>query len=133
MRNTFLFAEQQNVLIEDAFHASALILDLGGGGEGMIGQLRGRQVVAIDLRREELEECASGPIKVVADARALPFLDKSFDAITASCFLMDVPQSGRGAVLAERFGSSGQEGDSTSGTRLSLHRQTQRKSCSSCL
>lgn len=32
------------------------ILDIGGGGEGVIGQLYGQQVVAIDKLQEELDE-----------------------------------------------------------------------------
>ena len=32
------------------------MLDIGGGGEGVIGRLYGRQVVAIDNRQEELDE-----------------------------------------------------------------------------
>ena len=35
------------------------ILDIGGGGEGVIGRLYGRQVVAIDNRQEELDEAAA--------------------------------------------------------------------------
>ncbi len=31
------------------FSAEGLILDIGGGGEGVIGQLKGKQVVAVDL------------------------------------------------------------------------------------
>ena len=31
------------------------ILDIGGGGEGIIGQLKGKQVVAIDRRESELK------------------------------------------------------------------------------
>ncbi|MBU1049666.1 methyltransferase domain-containing protein [Candidatus Bipolaricaulota bacterium] len=92
---------QQTIRIEDGFGDDDLILDLGGGGEGVIGQLRGRQVVAIDTRRQELEECASGPLKVVADATDLPFLDNAFDAITAFFFLMYVPAAGRASVLRE--------------------------------
>jgi hypothetical protein len=30
-----------------------LILDIGGGGEGVIGKLKGRQVVTINTRAEE--------------------------------------------------------------------------------
>ena len=48
---TFL-VDQQVVRIEDVFRDEDLILDLGGGGEGIIGQLRGRQVVALDIRRQ---------------------------------------------------------------------------------
>ena len=32
------------------------ILDLGGGGEGVVGRRWGRQVTAIDNRQEELDE-----------------------------------------------------------------------------
>lgn len=95
--------DQQIVSIHDPFSNSDLILDLGGGGEGVIGQLRGRQVVAIDRRKDELEDCASGPIKVVADAKELPLLDASFDAATCFFFLMYVPLEDRAAVLAEAF------------------------------
>jgi len=99
---TFLLG-QQVVRIEDVFRDDDLILDLGGGGEGVIGQLRGRQVVALDRRKDELEESALGPIKVVADARELPFLDASFDAATAFFFLMYVPDTDRAAVLREAY------------------------------
>ena len=32
------------------------ILDIGGGGEGIIGRLYGPQVIAIDYRQDELDE-----------------------------------------------------------------------------
>ncbi|TFF89622.1 MAG: methyltransferase domain-containing protein, partial [Promethearchaeota archaeon] len=60
------------------------ILDIGGGGEGVIGQLKGAQVVAIDLRADELMEAADGDyLKVIMDAKQLKFLDDYFDTITA--------------------------------------------------
>ena len=95
--------DQQTVQINDVFDDGDLILDLGGGGEGVIGQLRGRQVVAVDTRKQELEECAPGPIKVIADAKELPFLDEAFDAITAFFFLMYVPIPDRPNVLTEAY------------------------------
>jgi len=64
------------------------ILDIGGGGEGVIGQLMGSQVVAIDRRMEELEEATPGPLKIVMDAGDLQFLDETFSAITAFFCLM---------------------------------------------
>ncbi|MBE0635663.1 class I SAM-dependent methyltransferase [Candidatus Bipolaricaulota bacterium] len=95
--------DQQVIRLEDTFGDDDLILDLGGGGEGIIGQLRGRQVVAVDLRPDELEEIPPGPIKVIADAKKLPFLDASFDVATAFFFLMYVPHSDRGDVLKEAY------------------------------
>ena len=94
-------AEPQRVRVEDVFEDDDRILDLGGGGEGVIGQLRGPQVVAVDIRKEELDGAPSGPIKVVADARDLPFPEGSFDAATAFYFLMYVPATDRAAVLRE--------------------------------
>ncbi len=54
----------------------------------MIGRLKGRDVVAIDIRKDELEECAQGPLKIVMDARDLKFLDESFDTATAFFSMM---------------------------------------------
>ncbi|MDD5263727.1 MAG: class I SAM-dependent methyltransferase [Candidatus Bipolaricaulis sp.] len=93
----------QTVRVEDAFQDGDLILDLGGGGEGVIGRLRGRQVVAVDIRKDELDETPAGPIKVVGDARHLPFPDHSFEAVTAFFFLMYVPATDRSTVVREAF------------------------------
>ena len=102
-RKRMFLVEQQTVRVDNGFGDEDLILDLGGGGEGVIGQLRGCQVVAVDMRKQELEECAPGPIKVVADARELPFLDEAFDAITAFFFFMYVPACDRSSVLSEAY------------------------------
>ena len=54
------------------FPAEGLILDVGGGGEGVIGQLKGQQVVAIDLLKQELDDAPGQPLlKIVMDARDL--------------------------------------------------------------
>jgi SAM-dependent methyltransferase len=72
------------VVVPD-FPAQGLILDIGGGGEGVIAQLKGKQVVAIDLSKRELVEAPGEPlIKIVMDARDLKFLDTTFS--TASVF-----------------------------------------------
>ena len=95
--------KQQSVKLADEFSDTDRIIDLGGGGEGIIGQLRGKQVTAVDLRKEELDEAPDGPIKVVADARALPFSDNSFDAVTAFYFLMYVPVADHSTVMREAY------------------------------
>ncbi|MBD5133631.1 MAG: class I SAM-dependent methyltransferase [Clostridiales bacterium] len=59
------------------------ILDLGGGGEGVIGRIYGSQAVAIDNRQEELDEAPEGPQKMLMDAAALTFEDNSFQHVTS--------------------------------------------------
>ncbi len=72
------------------FPSEGFVLDIGGGGAGVIGRLKGPDVVAIDIRKEELEEAAEGPLKIVMDARDLKFLDGSFHVATAFFSLMYV-------------------------------------------
>ena len=79
--------EQVELEVRD-FEFKGLILDIGGGGEGVIGRLKGKDVVAIDFRKEELEEAVNGPLKIVMDARDLKFLDDSFNTATAFFSLM---------------------------------------------
>jgi len=84
------------------FPAEGLILDIGGGGEGVIGQLKGRQVVAIDLIKRELEDAPDGPmLKIVMDARALGFLDGSFDTATVFFTFMYIMPPDHAQVFAE--------------------------------
>jgi len=62
----------------DDFAPVGLVLDIGGGGEGVIGQVVGKNVIAIDRRMDELQEAPDGPRKVVMDARHLGFPDQKF-------------------------------------------------------
>ena len=62
--------EQVALEVKD-FESEGFVLDIGGGGEGVIGRLKGKDVVAIDIRRDELEEAVEGPLKIVMDARDL--------------------------------------------------------------
>jgi ubiquinone/menaquinone biosynthesis C-methylase UbiE len=96
----FVYA-RQTVTVDD-FEAPGYVLDVVGGGEGIIGLLKVEQVVAIDLRKSELEEAPDGPLKIVADARNLPFLDRTFDTATAFFSLMYLKsRSACGQVFAE--------------------------------
>jgi ubiquinone/menaquinone biosynthesis C-methylase UbiE len=84
------------------FPAEGLILDIGGGGEGIIGQVKGRQVVAVDLFKRELEEAPAGPLlKIVMDARDLKFLDASFDTATVFFTFMYIDPADHEKVLSE--------------------------------
>lgn len=68
------------------------ILDNGGGGEGVIGQLKGEIVVAIDLKKSELESgIKSGDtksLKIIMDTTNMKFIDNSFKTVTAFFSMM---------------------------------------------
>lgn len=94
--------EQQQVVLED-IEADGFILDIGGGGEGVIGQLKGDQVVAIDVSARELAEAAAGPLKIVMDARELKFMDNAFQAVTAFFAFMFISPDEHAKVFREIF------------------------------
>lgn len=79
------------------------ILDIGGGGEGIIGRLYGDQVVAIDTRKNELEECENDSLKIVMDAADMQFLDDSFDVATSFYSLMYMTKATQEKVIFETY------------------------------
>lgn len=86
------------------FEAEGFILDIGGGGEGVIGRLKGKDVVAIDIYKEELEETSDGPLKIIMDARELKFLDDSFGSVTLFFSMMYMKsQEDHRKVLSEAW------------------------------
>jgi len=78
-----------------------VILDLGGGGEGVIGKMSGERVILIDICLEDLEAISNYAIKLTMHARNLMFLDNSFDTVACFFSMMNVPKRDRGKVLAE--------------------------------
>ena len=54
--------DRQDFTVAD-FQAEGYVLDIGGGGEGIIGQMKPKQVIAIDLSKRELEEAPPGRSK----------------------------------------------------------------------
>ena len=64
------------------------ILDIGGGGEAVIGQIYKDRVTAIDNRQEELDEAPDCCRKQLMDATELLFPDNSFDNVTFFYTLM---------------------------------------------
>lgn len=92
--------DRQTLAVPD-FAASGYVLDIGGGGEGVIGQLKPNQVVAIDLSKRELEGAPAGPLKIVMDATDLKFLDGSFETATAFFSLMYMPPEAKDKALRE--------------------------------
>lgn len=91
---------QQTVTVED-FASEGFILDIGGGGEGVIGQLKGQQVIAIDISKRELEEAPPGPLKIVMDARDLKFLDETFNTATVFFTFMYIASTDHQKVFEE--------------------------------
>jgi len=97
----FVF-EKQEVVVND-FKTEGFILDIGGGGEGIIGQLKGSQVIAIDLIKKELEDAPPGPLKIVMDARSLGFLDNTFNTATIFFTFMYIKSSDHEKVFQEVY------------------------------
>jgi len=64
------------------------VLDIGGGGEGIIARVGGNNVLAIDCRADELAESPDVGWKVVMDACQLNFIDNYFDNTTFFYSLM---------------------------------------------
>jgi SAM-dependent methyltransferase len=100
--NQVHFIEALNVTLAD-FPAEGFILDIGGGGEGVIGQLKGAQVVAIDPLRRELEEAPPGPLKIIMDGSQLNFLEATFRTATAFFSFMFIPRPLHEKVFGEAF------------------------------
>lgn len=78
-----------------------LVLDIGGGGEGVVGKLNGRGVVAIDLYSSELEETENEALKIVMDATDMKFVASSFEVTTSFFTLLYVEREKQEKVFSE--------------------------------
>jgi ubiquinone/menaquinone biosynthesis C-methylase UbiE len=99
LEDLFWFETQKIELVD--FECDGFVIDIGGGGEGIIGQLKGSQVIAIDPKKRELENSADGPLKIIMDARELKFLDCTFQSATAFYSLMYMSEEIQKVVLSE--------------------------------
>ena len=79
------------------------VLDIGGGGEGIISRHSGGKVVSIDIRKEELEETPDIGLKIVMNACNLGFLDKSFENVTCFFSLLYMDESEIREFLQEAY------------------------------
>lgn len=96
-------APRQSVPVLD-FPAKGLILDIGGGGWGVIGQLKGKQVISIDISPQELVEAPPGPLlKIIMDARQLLFLDDTFPTVTVFFTFMFMAPADHEKVFRELY------------------------------
>ncbi|MHA2425510.1 MAG: class I SAM-dependent methyltransferase [Candidatus Thorarchaeota archaeon] len=96
-------AGQQEITLTN-IPGESYLLDIGGGGEGVIGQLEGTRVVAIDKRKDELEEASVGDyLRIVMDATELGFLDSSFSTATAFFSMMYMDDETKAKVFSEVY------------------------------
>ena len=79
------------------------VLDIGGGGEGVISQLVGEHVISIDPSIEELKEAPSNSIKIVMNAENLLFLDETFNVVTSFFTLMYISKDKHDKVISEVY------------------------------
>jgi ubiquinone/menaquinone biosynthesis C-methylase UbiE len=98
----YYFFDREEITLED-FESPGWILDIGGGGEGVIGRLKGDQVIAIDISKRELEEAPGGPLKIIMDATDMKFLDGIFPTATSFFTLMYIPGSDHPKVFEETY------------------------------
>lgn len=87
------------------------ILDIGGGGEGIIGRIYKSQVTAIDNRQAELDEAPEGFNKILMDACNLKFNDKTFDNVTLFYTLMYIDKEQHKKVIQEAYRVLNNEGN----------------------
>jgi len=103
--NVYFVKEQFIDLSSQDLNYQGRILDVGGGGEGVIGQLLGGNVVSIDIHKQEFEEAIESgdnkSLKIIMDAREMKFLDNSFDFVTAFFSLLYIPLEDLLAVFKE--------------------------------
>lgn len=78
------------------------ILDIGGGGEAVIAQFKGEDVIAIDYKKSELEEAPkTGALNIIMDAKDLKFLDNTFNSVSAFFTLMYIPLKDHKKIFQE--------------------------------
>ncbi|MCL2592334.1 MAG: class I SAM-dependent methyltransferase [Defluviitaleaceae bacterium] len=82
------YETKQQIIDISKLNLNGSILDIGGGGEGIISRCFGDKVIAIDIRKDELEETPDIGLKIIMDACDLKFLDESFENITCFFSLM---------------------------------------------
>lgn len=78
-----IFAIKEQKVNLSNIRLEGLILDIGGGGQGVIGQFEKDKVIAIDHNKRELKEAPEGGLKIIMDAGELKFLNNTFGTVTS--------------------------------------------------
>ncbi len=90
------------------------VIDIGGGGEGIIGQIGKERVTAIDKFQREIDEAkhkAPEATWVLADARKLEYSDEHFDNATAFFSIMYMSNEDKKKVFKEVYRIISKEGE----------------------
>ncbi len=98
------FKRMQKIVIEKI--PEGTILDIGGGGEGVIAQIGKERVTAVDKFQSEIDEAkhkAPEANWVLADARNLDFPDEHFDCATAFFSIMYMSNEDKKEVFKEVY------------------------------
>lgn len=93
--------EKLNIKLDSSLKGN--ILDLGGGGECIIGQIYREQAIAIDNSQEELDEAPDVCTKMLMDATALHFGACEFDHVTAFYSLMYMTKEEQRNAIKEAY------------------------------
>ena len=94
-------AEEHKIRIDKTL--AGKILDIGGGGEGIISRVYRQQVTAIDNLQEELDEAPDICTKLLMDATALSFDECTFDHATAFYSLMYMSREEQKKAIGEVY------------------------------
>ncbi|TFG04911.1 class I SAM-dependent methyltransferase [Candidatus Thorarchaeota archaeon] len=71
------------------------VLDIGGGGEGLVSRLEGKRVCAVDVLLNKIREARIYSVEsqwIQSDARALAVRDRVFDTVTCWFSLSYLPE-----------------------------------------
>ena len=93
---------KQHVVIQEI--PQGRVIDIGGGGEGVIARAGGARIVAIDKYVSEIHEARAKALDVpwmVADATELPYQSSCFDSATAFFSCMYMPDDVKENVFKE--------------------------------
>lgn len=95
-------SEKKTIAIS-AEYKDIAILDMGGGGEGIIGKLYGKNVIAIDRSMDELNETNNESIKIAMDACDMKFVQNQFELATSFFTLMYMGEDEKAKVISEVY------------------------------
>ncbi|HKL12041.1 MAG TPA: class I SAM-dependent methyltransferase [Halanaerobiales bacterium] len=97
-----IFYTKKQVVEVEVKKNTGRILDIGGGGEAIIGQIYGDNVVAIDINEDELLEAPENDaLQIIMDARDMGFTQNQFEMVTSFFTLMYLEKNDIGQVFKE--------------------------------